>query len=101
MSDTHSAHIIGNDFSAFIDGIPDQCKHKWDGEVHYLVESKNDETFIPIWVKESEILSIYPGKDKAEKMYAWYDTLKEREQWNSTGCVCCSKCGKLFEPDLR
>lgn len=99
MSYKHSEFISGPGFSAFIDGVPDECEHQYDGETAYLIESSNDPDFNPQWVKESEIHE-YPGDTFPEKFHNWNVELRDKGLYNSTGCCTCSKCGKLFSPEV-
>lgn len=89
MSNKHSAfiqgQINGEKFSAFIDGIPDKCKHDDNGEI--LSFNDKGEYF-----KESEMPN--PKTD-----YDNWLLFQEKHEIRG-GCVSCSKCGKPFEPDF-
>ena len=92
---THSATLISPDGKtvAFIDGIPDKCKHQWDGGTYFVTSS-------------GEI--ILPGTYKKWASYTsqMRDPLIHRHQENIDdpvvgGGSTCSKCHRIFEPDLR
>ncbi len=82
MSNTHGEFIQGDGWSAFIDGVPDECNHVWDGPSR--IEFHDGAVMM-----ESDLPS-----DPEE--------LKKFMQGRSISCgyVTCSKCGKGYEPDL-
>lgn len=82
---------IGN-MRAFIDGIPDKCKHEWNGAtVHQTASGK-----VITWS------TFRPWASYTSRMR---DELIHIHQYNECDPVImstssCSKCGKPFEPDI-
>ncbi|HMG16747.1 MAG TPA: hypothetical protein VK590_14925 [Saprospiraceae bacterium] len=84
-NDTHGALIIGDGFSAFVDGIPDKCEHDDNGPV--LSFNSEGEYF-----KDSEMPDYKTNPDGWRKF-------QDAHKING-GCVSCSKCGKPYTPDF-
>lgn len=81
----HSAHIIGKNFSVFIDGIPDQCDHDDNGpELLFNEEGQ--------YFKTSEVPDFKTDPDACDRFW--------KENKINGGCVSCSKCGKPFTPPM-
>lgn len=96
-SNTHSAIIdLPNGVRAFIDGIPDQCEHDWNGENYNVLILASDEEREELWMLDSEIKE------------CGYDLTKQTDQerfhqegWRLVGGgVTCTKCKKPFQPDF-
>lgn len=94
MKNTHGEFIslnIGDDkVNAFIDGVPDDCNHDWDGEGYYIVSF--------IGGGGDEYIKPPASRDEYEKLDAEY---RKAGRYISGGCVSCSKCGKPFSPDIH
>ena len=94
MSNKHSIMIVGKDFSAFIDGIPDKCQHDWSGDEIFHTESGKTitpVTYLP-WAS-------YTSRIRNELIWRYheeilFDPIVE-------GTVTCRKCNKEFYPDLN
>ena len=82
---THGALIAGDRFVAFIDGIPDKCKH--DNYGPELWFNNAGEYF--------RVLSIVPYECDPYGYRQFHE-----EHSICGGCTSCSKCGKPYTPDL-
>ena len=91
-NDKHSAIIIGENFSAFIDGIPDKCKHDDLGAtVHVTASGK-----VITWKTFREWAS-YTSQMRDPLIIKHMDGIGDPV----VECgVSCSKCGKPWSPDL-
>ena len=92
MSDTHGEIIIGNGFSAFIDGLPDTCKHEWNGDTIFF--TKSGKMITPHTHKE---WASYTAKMREPLIHEHYNKIDDPIL---EGAVSCSKCKKVFQPDL-
>src|SRR5688500_6193628 len=97
MSDHHgeiiTGTIDGKPFSAFIDGVPDKCQHQWDGDTIFFTKSGKmitPHTFLK-WAG-------YTAKMREPLIHAHQEHLGDPIL---EGAVSCSKCRKVFQPDLR
>lgn len=91
-TNTHSAHIIGNGFSAFIDGIPDTCEHDWSGdEVMFAKSGKT--IYWHTYRKWASLIS----KERNRLIYEYH---AEIEDDIIGGASTCKKCNKIFSPPL-
>jgi hypothetical protein len=87
----HSAFIVTGEMRAFVDGIPDECNHEWNGQGYYFVSYINGggfDEFIPDTGQATGELQALDEKLRTEGKYL------------SGGCVSCSKCGKPYEPSM-
>lgn len=89
-TNTHSAAFISNDFSAFIDGIPDTCEHSWDGASYFVTASGR----VIKWHTFREWASF---TDMARTPLIISRMEAQNDPIVQGGCTC-SKCGKAFEP---
>lgn len=85
---THSAILTNKTGTpvAFVDGIPDNCQHVWDGQMLYF--NNEGEYFADSEVPDKKLND---GRD-ADEFYTLHQI--------SGACASCSKCGKPFEPDI-
>ena len=90
-SNKHSAFIIGDGFSAFIDGITDQCKHDYSGdEVHFTQSGKTI-----YWYTYKQWAS-YTERMRSELIYKHHEVIGDPIMG---GAVTCKKCKKIFQPE--
>lgn len=90
---THSAHIIGKDFSVFIDGIPDKCDHKWSGDI--ILESASGKKIY--WHTYRQWASLTDRRYWQQLVHEYHNKIEDPI---ISGYVCCSKCKKPFQPEL-
>lgn len=88
MSNKHSAILTDNDGRpvAFVDGIQDKCEHQWDGELLHFNDAGE-------YFRDGEIPGI--EFDYGRLLHQFYT-----DHRICGACVSCSKCGKLFEPEI-
>jgi hypothetical protein len=90
---THSAHIIGPDFSMFIDGIPDKCDHDDNGDPVYYSKSGK----VIMWHTYRQ----WAHLDTAQRTQLIFDYHSAHiDDPIISGCVACSKCKKPFSPPV-
>lgn len=91
-NNTHGAFIqLPDGAHAFIDGIPDQCDHDWNGKGCHIISyigGGGYDKMIPII------------DDHPDEFYRMDQELRLNGKYISGGCVSCSKCGKPFEPPM-
>lgn len=93
MSNTHSAHIIGHDFSVFIDGIQDSCEHDWTGDI--ILYSKSGKTIY--WHTYRQWASLTDRNYWQKLVQEYHESIDDPI---ISGCVSCRKCKKPFTPSL-
>lgn len=86
----------GKPFTAFVDGIPDLCQHRWNGST--VFETKKGKTIdwktYPAWRSYTSIMR----DELIQKLHG-----PEGDQADDPivgGGVSCSKCGKPYQPDM-
>lgn len=91
-NNTYGAFIqLPDGAHAFIDGIPDQCEHDWDGKGYHIISCIGGGGYDE-WIPDTT--------NSAEEYYELDEELRLRGKYISGGCVSCSKCGKPFEPPM-
>lgn len=91
-SNTHSVVLIGEDFSMFIDGIPDDCDHVWNGATVFETASGK-----VIYWHTFRSLATYTSMARDPLIIAH----QQNEGDPVTMCTgSCSKCGKTYQPNL-
>lgn len=92
-NDTHGELIILPDGShAFIDGVPDDCEHNWNGDSVYYTQSGKRIT-IQTFLKWAGYTSQYRSKLIHNHQNDIFDPI-------SSGGVTCSKCKKEWSPPM-
>lgn len=96
-SNTHSAFISGKikgvRFSAFVDGIPDKCKHKWNGDTVMFTESGKEIH----WYTYRQWAS-YTDQMRRPLVYKYQEEILDPIRGETTSC---SKCKKVFHPSMH
>lgn len=91
-NNTHSAHIIGPEFSAFVDGIPDTCDHKWDGDLVMVAQSGK----VILWHTYRQWAHL-TTQARYQLVMEYHNSIEDP----ILECgVSCSKCRKPFKPNL-
>lgn len=93
MSNTHGEFIKTENFSAFIDGVPDKCEHDWTGdEVLYSASGKT--IYWHTYRQWASLTSLV-------RQTLIYNYHQEIDDPIVGGCVTCRKCKKEFYPDIH
>jgi len=90
-NNTHGEFIqLGENVHAFVDGIPDECDHKWDGDVIYYSASGERITpyTYPKW-------TAYTSQMRDPLIHKHHQDIDDPIL---SGTVTCSKCGKECMP---
>lgn len=85
--------IEGKPFSAFIDGVPDKCHHVWNGDTIFFTKSGKMITphTYPKWA----------GYTAQLREMLVHDHHNETDDPILEAATSCSKCKKVFQPDLH
>lgn len=83
---THSAHITGKNFNAFIDGIPDTCQHVWNGDT--VLQSASGKLIY--WHTYRQWAS-YTHQMRNRLIYEYHTEIDDSIVMET---VTCSKCKK-------
>jgi len=92
MKQAHSAIIVGENFSAFIDGIPDKCDHDdLGGNCHQTVSGK--------WITPLTFIKWtgYTSQLRDKLIYEHQESIDDSVIMTT---VSCSKCKKPFQPNM-
>lgn len=91
-NNTHSAHVISEGFSMFIDGVSDDCEHDYSGdEVHFTQSGK-----IIYWHTFRQWASFTaPMRNRLI-----YEHQQEIGDPICSGAVTCKKCKKIYQPSM-
>ena len=92
-NNTHEEFIVFKDgTTAFITGVPDECDHKWNGDV--VLESKSGGIITwstyPKWAG-------YTSWFREKLIYEHHEKICDPIVSSS---VTCSKCKKMFVPSM-
>lgn len=89
--DTDSAFIVTEEFTMFIDGIPDTCDHDNKEQVLYTASGKTIYwyTFLQ-WAH-------YTYQMRNSLIYPYQESIDDPIVG---GACACSKCGKAFSPPM-
>ena len=93
MSNTHSAFIkLSDDSHAFIDGIPDKCQHKWNGDrIYYAASGKT------IYWHTYRQWASFTSQARESLIYSHHAHIEDPI---IGGTICCSLCKKPFSPEI-
>lgn len=91
-NNTHGAFMnLGNGMTAFVDGIPDECEHEWNGKGYHFVS----------FLGGGGMDSLMPDTGQTQdELMEMDEKLRKEGKYLSGGCVSCSKCGKPYEPPM-
>lgn len=90
---THSAIIpLSDGMIAFVDGIPDECDHNWNGDV--ILWSASGKTIY--WHTYRQWAHL-PSRERHRLICDYHDEIEDPV---TGSCVSCSKCKKGFSPPM-
>lgn len=102
-NNTHEEFIVGEGWSAFITGVPDDCNHDDNGPgVHFIEPTRENEDIEAFGFELPDDMINWEafGETQAEQYHNFDQFLKSCGYYLGGGATNCSKCGKYFQPDL-
>jgi hypothetical protein len=91
-NNTHGAFIAGNGLNAFVDGIPDTCDHNWDGDT--IMQSASSKMIY--WHTYRKWAS-FVTKLRTRLVHRHHEEIEDPIVMET---VSCSKCKKVFSPQM-